>query len=250
MITRANKLILIIVLCVIALSAFFVYRRVQGPQTKIEPAQITYTNPFDKPVVGDPSKQVQPLPESLQIKVPFTPQAPTANWDELHNEACEEASSIMANAYFSRTFSLPAPDVEKEIAQLTEWQQSKYGYHLSITTDETAEMIKANYGLNAEVVPTSAVAIKEALAANKLVLVPANGQLLDNPHFKQPGPIYHMFVITGFNSNNFITNDPGTKDGENYTYSYSTIESANGTWSHEKKAVDLNQKRIIIISKL
>src|SRR3954467_10835183 len=48
----------------------------------------------------DPVNTTDPaLPRTLLLKVPFTPQAPTANWDELHNEACEEASSLMAGLY-------------------------------------------------------------------------------------------------------------------------------------------------------
>ncbi len=61
------------------------------------------------------------IPSTKILSVPFTPQAPTANWDELHNEACEEASAIMANAYFSgMTKQTLNPDyVENEISRLT-----------------------------------------------------------------------------------------------------------------------------------
>ncbi len=65
------------------------------------------------------------IPATLMLPVPFTPQAPTANWDAPHNEACEEASAIMAAAYFagSTDVNLKPDYVESEIAKLTKWQE-------------------------------------------------------------------------------------------------------------------------------
>ena len=70
--------------------------------------------------------------------------------------------------------------------------------------------------------------IKNALRAGGVVLVPANGQKLNNPHYKQPGPITHMLLIKGFNDSKkqFITNDPGTKFGEGYAFDYETVFNA------------------------
>ena len=41
------------------------------------------------------------LPSKVSIEVPFTSQAPFANWDEYHEEACEEASIIMVKYFYS-----------------------------------------------------------------------------------------------------------------------------------------------------
>ncbi len=189
------------------------------------------------------------LPRTAQLSVPFTPQAPTANWDELHNESCEEASSIMAHAFFTNISSLPAEYVESELTALTAWEDTQFGYHLDIDTNETATLLKEFYKLNAEIKPLSKNAIKQALSENKLVLLAAHGQLLKNPYFKQPGPPYHMLVITGYTEDTFITNDPGTKRGYNYPYTYDILYKSSGTWSHDLHAVDLNIKNIIIVSK-
>ena len=51
--------------------------------------------------IPPPPNSAPSLPSSKLLPVPFTPQAPTANWDELHGEGCEEASVIMANAYYN-----------------------------------------------------------------------------------------------------------------------------------------------------
>lgn len=217
--------------------------------TKLTPTAVTFDSPSSPtPSNGDSKTEVKPLPASLLIKVPFTPQAPTANWDELHNEACEEASSIMAYAYFSKIKSLPADTVEQEISTLTNWQNQTLGYHLSITTEEVVKMIKENYNLKAEVVPMAESTIKQALAENKLVIWPGNGQLIKNPYYKQPGPIYHMMLITGYNEQGLITNDPGTRRGQDYQYDYQTLYNASGTWDHSRDEVDLSKKNIIIVS--
>lgn len=198
----------------------------------------------------DGTNEEKPLPTKVSLKVPFSPQAPTANWDELHNQACEEVSGIMANAYFNGVTSLPTATVEKEINALTKWQQDNFGYNLSITTEETVKMIEANFKLKVEIATIDENTIKRALSENKLVLLPANGQMLNNPYFKQPGPVYHMLVLTGYNKDTFITNDPGTKRGENYEYKYSTLEAATGNWNHDTESVNLSDKKIIIVSKL
>ncbi len=193
------------------------------------------------------------IPNSVFLPVPFTPQAPTANWDELHNEACEEASVIMASEYFlgNKNTQLDPKLVEAQITSLTDWQQKTFGYHLSITTEETAQMIKEQYGLTTEIkTEYTENDIKQLLTDGKLVLFPVNGRLLNNPYFKRPGPLYHMLVIKGFDSKgNFITNDPGTKRGLNFPYTFSILYEANGEYEHKDKKVNLDKKNILIISK-
>lgn len=217
----------------------------------LPPAQ---SYPKETPPVVDTKEESsqKELPSQFLLSVPFTPQAPTANWDELHNEACEEASVLMANAFFqgdNRT-TLPPSEAEKEIEKLTKWQQENLGYYLSIDSEETVRMIEAVYGLKAEVVRNfSEDTIKTALAENKLVLAPVNGRLLGNPYFQTPGPIYHMFVIKGYDEKSFIVNEPGTKRGQDYRYTFETINNAIGDYDHDKKETDPNKPALIIVSK-
>src|SRR3989344_8521081 len=80
---------------------------------------------------------------TFSLKVPFTPQAPTGNWDKEHNEACEEASALMAAAYFNgdTRSKIPTAEVEKELTRLFEWERANFGHSLDITTAENAEML-------------------------------------------------------------------------------------------------------------
>jgi hypothetical protein len=191
------------------------------------------------------------LPTSLLLPVPFTPQAPTANWDELHNEACEEAVAIMAHEYFSGNTSatLQPSFVEKEISIITDWFTKRFGYYLDTTSNETAEMIRELYDLNTNLITNfSEDDIKEALAQNKLVLISFNGRLLGNPNYKSPGPIHHMLLIKGYNKEGYVTNDPGTRNGQSYTYDFDTLFNAAADWDHSIKNVDVNKKIAIIVS--
>jgi hypothetical protein len=209
----------------------------------------TTTNPTGG---QSPAPSPNPLPAAFSLKVPFTPQAPTGNWDELHNEACEEASVIMAYKYFEgdRRPTIPPAEVEVEIAKLTEWEENHFGYHLDINSQETAQMAKEVYGLNAKIITDfTEEDVKNELKQNHVVLWPANGKLLGNPNFRSPGPPYHMVVVKGYNNSQFITNDPGTRKGMNYPYSYSTLYKANGNFDHETHEVNLNQKMIIVVWK-
>lgn len=208
------------------------------------------------PVKPEPAKienKIPPtaLPAAIYWPVPFTPQAPTANWDELHNEACEEASAIMAHAYFSSSSetSLAPKFVEAEIGRLTAWQDGVFGYHLDTTSAETARMMEQVYGLKTKLLENfTEKEIKNALAAGKLVAISENGRLLGNPYYKRPGPIHHMLLLKGYEKDNsFITNDSGTKRGQNYPYNFETLYAAAGDWDHAAKTVDINKKTAIEI---
>ena len=79
-----------------------------------------------------------------------------------------------------------------------------------------------------------------------------NGQLLHNPNFKQPGPERHMLVIIGFDprKKQFITNDPGTRNGANYRYNYTTLYNAIRDYpTGYNKPIKKVEKNIIIVGK-
>ena len=63
-------------------------------------------------------------------------------------------------------------------------------------------------------------------------MVPAFGQALKNPNFAKPGPITHMLVVVGYDekTKEFITNDPGTKRGQNYRYNENVLFDA--VWAY------------------
>jgi hypothetical protein len=193
-----------------------------------------------------------PTTDALNLPIPFTPQAPTGNWDELHNEACEEAGAIMANAYLTgdKENVIPAARVETEISGLTVWEDKNFGYHLDTTAQETAQMIEGFYGLKATVIQGYTLQdIKDQINLHNVVILPVDGQAIGNPYYKTPGPIYHMLVIRGYSGSTLITDDSGTKHGENYPYAFSTLHAAGADWNHSTNTIDKNKPIMIIVSK-
>lgn len=172
------------------------------------------------------------LPSAKNLAVPFTSQAPKANWDQDHEEFCEEASALMVGRFFQNRTIADAADAESGLQQLKQWELDHLGFYYDTTAAETAQVIEGLYGLKVEIkINPSIQDIKFAVANNKLVIVPAAGRELGNPNFTAPGPIYHNLVIRGYTKDGkFITNDPGTRKGEGYVYRQSTVMNAIHDW--------------------
>lgn len=161
------------------------------------------------------------------LTVPFIPQAPTAKWsDPRQQDGCEEASILMAHLWLiGKTMSLQ--DAEKEIIALSEYQNEKYGGYVDRSITDTGKLFEeyyhhSNYEIKRRV---TAEDIKKELAAGNLVIVPTNGQILDNPNYTDPGPITHMLPIIGYDEakKEFITNDPGTRNGRQFRFGYDRL---------------------------
>ena len=52
------------------------------------------------------SKTEDQLPTSYNLDVPFTSQAPFADWNETFKEACEEASALMVHYFYQIKYSV------------------------------------------------------------------------------------------------------------------------------------------------
>jgi hypothetical protein len=188
-----------------------------------------------------------PIPESGIIEVPFTTQAPFANWDALHEEACEEASLIMLKHFVEKT-TISSPDqAEQEIQGLIAYETSN-GYKQDVTVQELAEIARKDYGLTAKVKTGITITdIKQEIANGNPVIIPAAGKLLPNPNFRNGGPLYHMLVVKGFDKDGFITNDPGTRKGENFRYTYDALYNAIHNWNESD--IMSGEKAYLIITK-
>lgn len=168
---------------------------------------------------------------STSFDVPFTAQAPFAEWDDLRQqEGCEEASAFMAAAW-ARQESFSSQDAYKAIIGMSEYQRERYNSFVDTSAQDTVDRIFQEYlgfdrlELRRDI---SASDIRNELTNGNLVVIPVDGKALRNPHFRNGGPQRHMIVVTGFDwaSGNFITNEPGTRHGEDYLYSYETIQNS------------------------
>ena len=195
-----------------------------------------------------PTKTTSPSEASAEInlEVPFFVQAPSADWNSDFKEACEEASLLMVDAYY-KNYILNIEEQEKKLLELISWQEKNWRGHFDLTVQQTAKLAGQylNYQ-NYKILNNPSLSdILNELNQRHPLIMPAAGQLLNNPHYRQPGPIYHMLIIKGYADGRFITNDPGTKFGHDYLYDYQTLISA----LHDFAAPNITagDKKILVI---
>lgn len=193
------------------------------------------------------SSESSSLPPSVLLRVPFGAQAPHGNWDPPYDEACEEASLILAQAFFADESNLSAQEMDRRILELVDWE-TRAGLPIDITMAQLKDVAAQRYGLKTTLVDDPSVDdIKQALAAGHPVIVPLAGQDIGNPYYSGDGPPYHVLVIIGYDERNFITQDVGTKRGEQYAYRYDVIMSALHDWTGSTATIRTGAKRALII---
>lgn len=194
---------------------------------------------------------------SINISVPFTSQAPTGNWSEsVFQNGCEEASIIMAMAWINGK-TLDKESVEKNLRDLEVLEKKMFGHGVDTSAADTVSFAKKYYSYEniqaREIRSVDEISVE--IGKGNLVLVPAYGRALKNPNYTQLGPITHMLVIVGIDdkTNEFITNDPGTKRGEKYRYSKKILFDAIWAYpsgkEHPQPPVGILNKAMIVVSK-
>lgn len=180
-----------------------------------------------QPEVIDSSEQIQ-LPGKILLQIDFASQAPFGDWSEPYENACEEASIITVEHYLQKK-SLSKEQMKAEIDASVEWQFKNWGGHADLDASKTLQLARENFKLNGQTfLVASTDDLKKQLASGHPVIIPTAGRKLGNPNFRGAGPEYHMLVLKGYDDMQgvFITNDPGTRKGENYIYKYDVIMNA------------------------
>src|SRR5690606_33990443 len=113
----------------------------------------------------------------------------------------------------------------------SDWEKERYGSFIDTSAKDTANRLLKEY-LNYQNVRVvndiTPKDIREELRKGNLVVVNVNGRTLKNPYFTAGGPLRHMIVVTGFDwtTGEFITHEPGTRQGEDYRYSYDIMRDS------------------------
>lgn len=190
--------------------------------------------------------------DTILHNVPFSPQAPSANWDNvIFQQGCEEASILMAMLWVEGKKFISPKDAEKAIIAMSSFEQKNYGEFRDTSSADTVrwakdyfdyENIEAKNDINTE-------DIKAELVNGNLVIVAVNGQKLGNPFYTPPGPIQHMLVIRGYDASKkeFITNDPGTKRGEAFRYKEEILGGALQDYATGYKEPTVEARRVMIV---
>lgn len=188
-------------------------------------------------------------PSYLIANFPFQSQAPLALWDELHDEACEEAALVLVN-YYLKGQSLSAEKMDQEILKMVDWEIKNWGSHKDLTISETAELAENFYQLeNAQIKNNINIEdIKREVAQNHPVIIPTAGRLLGNPYFRSPGPIYHMLVVIGYDNSTIIVQDIGTRRGDHYRYNEQVLFNAIHDWNGSSENIGSGAKSMLIFN--
>ncbi len=155
--------------------------------------------------------------------------------------------------HFLNGTSLTPAIADKEILDLVAWETAN-GYSQDVTAQQMAEIAEKKFGVNARVrTDVTVQTIQEELAAGNPVIIPAAGRDLGNPYFSGEGPWYHALVIIGFKpgwtGDYFVTNDPGTKRGQQYTYRAETLLNAIHDWTGVKEDIRAGKRAMVILER-
>lgn len=189
--------------------------------------------------------------EPEMIDAQFTSQAPFGEWDdERQQEGCEEASSFMA-VKWGRRENFDRNEALREIIAASEFQKKNYGGYIDTSAEDTLDRIIKNYfgyqkaGLKNNVSKEDIIA---EIKKGNLIIAPTAGKKLGNPYFTPPGPLIHMLLIKGYDaaSDEFITNDPGTRRGESFRYDEDVLFAAISDYKTSGGELT-GEKNIIIV---
>lgn len=222
------------------------------PANEMKPADEEKPTEDPKPV-DEPKETTISIPAKFVIEnVPFTSQAPTKNWELPFQEACEEASVLMVNRFYNKK---PLPqdpaEIDKIITDMTVWGEENMNGKIDTDVKTTAKYF-TDY---LEYAPTRVKVvyditmddIKAVIASGKPVIVPAAGRDLGNEHFHEPGPLYHMLVVIGYDADEFIVNDPGTRFGAAFRYDQKVLFDAIHDLTADKEAIRQGRKAMIVV---
>lgn len=196
------------------------------------------------------------LPAEKILEVPFTSQAPYTDWSEPWQNACEEAAVLIVHHFLLGDGDkvIPKEQVTKELQEMINWQIKNYGTHRDLKAEEIANFTRKYLGYkNVKVIYDISIEdIKNEIAEGNPIIIPVAGRVLDNPNYAAPGPVYHNLVATGYTKDKIITNDPGTRKGKKFTYTYDNfyksihdfVEGAN-----ENPEKMLQGKKVMIVIK-
>ena len=200
-----------------------------GEDIKIEEKEIEISLKVEEPEEENPTHLIDV--ENVLLEVPFVAQAPFGNWsDARKQDGCEEVAAIMAMAWV-RGEGLTPQEADDRINEISAFEEKEIGTFHDASANDVVEIIFKKYFEYDKVEVKYDIDkedIKAELYKGNLVIVPTDGQLLNNPNYTPPGPTTHNLVVIGydFESKEFITNDPGTRNGKQYRYDEDVLERA------------------------
>jgi len=243
---------------IMMVSWYFIPDRFFAQYSDASDQYIVYEEPKEESVeIVEQKQEVEVITKTPKVKmkesVPFIVQAPHAQWDDpRYQDACEEASLIMANAWLTGKRYIAKNDAEEEMEKMFIKEKELFGEAIDTSADDTAQFFREFYGHEATVMyDVSMEDLYDTLSKGNIIIAPTNGRRLENPHFTNGGPERHMVVIIGFDrkNNEFITNDPGTRLGRGYKYKDSILYNAISDYKVSQGDSERSTNKTVIVVK-
>ncbi len=188
------------------------------------------------------------MPKEINLTVPFYSQAPEGDWAQPWQDACEEASLVLAH-YGLKGEALTKAEFKKQVLAMVDWENTNFGYFESTPVEKVVQLYEGFFddAFKVTVMEDPTVEeMKKELAQGHLIVGPFAGRMLKNPFYSGEGPYYHMMVLKGYDEKHFITNDVGTRRGENFIYPYQTILDA--MHDYKEPGIESQPSRVIVLS--
>lgn len=169
------------------------------PPTSVEDIIIDTPKPEQTPTeTKDPTKPVvenTEIPTELNLDAPFYTQAPFSDWGYPWQEACEEASMLLAaNVYGKHNWT--RAEFNDQILKMVEWEKTQFGTYLDTTAAQNAKIFNDYLGFKSAIHENPTLDdIKNILNKGHFIIMFLAGKELNNPNFTNGGPVYHAILI-------------------------------------------------------
>lgn len=194
------------------------------------------------------------VPERVLHQAPFTSQAPDADWNPFYEEMCEEASMLIAWRYYlgDENAYLSKQDANSWLNEIAVWERANLGTDVSTPIYDAYLTLIGHFALPTDKV--TVLSLKEVddltIALSKgAIVAPFAGRLLGNPNYSGDGPRYHMMTILGYEGDEFIVHDVGTRKGAYYRYKKLVLWDALHDFVPDPADIITGQKQAILIQK-
>lgn len=238
-----KKIILGILVLAIAAIATYAF-------TKKEPTTEPVTYQYRESEIDEKSQETpKELPTKILHDVDFVSQAPFGDWDDpRQQDGCEEINALMA-VRWAQEKSLSREEALDELFKMAEFEEKRFGTYHDTSAEDTKILIEEYFDFKDIELKYDVTAedIKKILADGAIVIAPADGTRLNNPNYTAPGPTYHYLLIRGYDQKNFITNDSGTRKGEEYKYTFNTVMNALRDYPTGKHPEIITERKAILI---